>query len=319
MDRTDTSAAPAPYEGPRKMTGPRRHIDLSRFKFEQPPYYTVHETFTAYSRERLIAKGKDRMRAWHGFNLFMDVVPPSQDVTTITTGQVEDYIDMRLAAGKSALTVRRELTFVKAAIGNAHRRNRIKLVPFIELPDGQGVERIPLTEEQYRVVIKQPMSGRLYRFYRVAYYTGHRAEAIEQLTWDRVDFERGTINFNVPGRLVTNKRRNGAFPIPDDFRNTLLAWKAMAKDAFVIGAGSTTYPEARHVVRELCGFTDPRLVPRHCMRTMFATELFEREANPEVVGKLMADDPNTLRSNYVKFRPETLLAVANVRAKQRAK
>lgn len=301
----------------RLPSGPRRPIDLSRYQFPHPGHYTVHDCLTDYSRERLIAKGKDCLRAWIGFNNFMEVVPPQQDVTTISTGQIEDYIDVRMAAPRvtSRLTVRRELTFVKAAIHNAHRRNRIQVEPYIELPDAEDRLRRPLTEEEYRLVLKQPMSGRLYRFYRVAYFTGHRARAIEELEWSRVDFEKRTIDFNVPGRQVTNKRRCANFPIPDDFLETLRGWHRLARDAFVIGAGGSTYPEAAHVVRDLAGLTDPTLVPRHCMRKMFATELFEREADPEVVGKLLADNPQTLRRHYVQFKDATLRAAANLRAK----
>ena len=110
------------------------HLDLSRFQFAQPAHYTVIQTFTDYSRERLIAKGKDPLRAWMGFNNFFWIAPPEMDVTKLTTGQVEDFIDMRLGEGCSPLTPRRELTFISAAINNARRRNRIPVAPYIELP-----------------------------------------------------------------------------------------------------------------------------------------------------------------------------------------
>jgi integrase len=37
--------------------------------------------------------------------------------------------------------------------------------------------------------------------------TGARMSAILDLTWDRVDFTHGTIDFNPAGRDITNKRR----------------------------------------------------------------------------------------------------------------
>ncbi|HSW83497.1 MAG TPA: tyrosine-type recombinase/integrase [Usitatibacter sp.] len=302
--------------------GPRREIDLERFKRPHPGHYTMHDACCDYSVQRVIAKGKDPRRCWESFNRFFESVSPQQDAAKLTTGQVEDYVEARLAAGAAVGTVRRELTFVRAAISNAHRRNKIAQRPFIELPDGEYAERRPLTEDEYRLVMRQPMSARLRRFYVVAYFTGHRSGAIEELTWDRVDFQRGLINFNVPGRAINNKRRASDFPIPDGLMPRLRNWIERSTDAYVIGLGarggvSSTYHESNHVVRVLAKLTDPTLVPRHCMRKMFATELFERGADPEVVGKMMADNPVTLRKHYVKFSAATLRAAVNLRSVQR--
>jgi integrase len=305
-----------------------RENDPSRFKFPPQPHYTVHQMFCDYSRERLIAKGKDPVKAWGGFNRFMraDLVPPYQAAEKITTGQIEDFIDARMATGLSIITVIRELTFVKAAVRNAHRRNRIAVLPYIEIPEGEAKHRRPLTEEEYRLVMSKPMSARLRRFYIVAYYTGHRSRAIEEVKWRQIDFGRRLINFNVPGRIITNKRRCAEFPIPDEFLARLVSWKARAKDDYVIGLSPTgkvvsTYNEAAYVVRELCGLTDPSLVPRHCIRKMFATELVDRmieengEADLETVGFLMADDPGTVRKNYLVNKPQTVRNAANLRAR----
>lgn len=51
--------------------GPRRPIDLERFKFPPQPHYTLHDGCCDYASERLINKGKDCKRAWTGFNLMM--------------------------------------------------------------------------------------------------------------------------------------------------------------------------------------------------------------------------------------------------------
>jgi integrase len=296
--------------------GPRRPIDLTKFQYEKPGHYTLHDCFCDYSRQKLINKGKDCLRPWIGFNNLFEVVPPHQDPTKLEAAQIEDFTDLRVAQGRSVMTVRRELVFVKAAIKHAHRRNHIKLLPHIELPEGQSMDRIPLSEEQFQVVIAQPMSPRLFKFYMTAYYTGHRSVAIEELRWDRTNLDRGLLDFNVPGRPINNKRRNGAFTVQAEFLEMLRQWHSEAADPYVIGAGSTTYHEAAYVVRKLCGFIDPHLVPRHCMRSMFATELFEAGADPEVVGKLIGDNPQTLRRRYVKFKESTMRNVAELRARR---
>lgn len=52
-----------------------------------------------------------------------------------------------------------------------------------------------------------PRLSRGERFLWLALETAARKEAILDLTWDRVDFELKTIDFNVPGRRLTKKRR----------------------------------------------------------------------------------------------------------------
>lgn len=306
--------------------GGRRVVDLSKFHYEQPDHYTVRDCFIDYTHHRLIKRGKDPLRAWSGFMLFMDIVPPKQDVTKITEGQVEDYVDLRMTTCGSLLTPKRELTFVKAAILNAHRRNHIQVVPYFEIPSAEPKYRRPLTEPEFRLVMSKPMSERLRRFYWLAYYVGHRSQAMEQFQWPGVNFETGLMNFNVPGRLVTNKKRCSAFPIPDEFLPRLLSWKERAKNNYVIGLGpkgvcSSTYSEAAYVVRELAGLTDPTLVPRHCMRKMFATELADRmiaatgQADMHTIGFLIADEEKTVRDHYFECKKERIADAANLRTR----
>lgn len=296
--------------------GPRHPIDLSRFQREHPGFYTVHDAFCHYSHDRLIKRGKDCLRAWVGFNRFLEVVDPYQRAEDLASGQIEDFIDLRTGQGKSLLTVARELAFIRAAFTNAYRRNRITKQLYIEIPEGQAKFRRPLAPEEFAVVITRPqMSERLRRFYWGAYHTGHRSTAIEEWAWDRTDLAKRVIDFNIPGRPITNKRRCAAFPISDEFLELLVQWRAAPLDGsgLVIGEGPSTYKEADYIVREVCGFTDPTLVPRHCMRKMFATEMFELEEDPERVGFMMADSPAILRSNYVTFKQRVLLAAVNRR------
>jgi integrase len=50
-------------------------------------------------------------------------------------------------------------------------------------------------------------------FILIGLYTGRCKEAILSLRWPQVDLEVRTINFELPGRTRTNKRR-GVVPIP---------------------------------------------------------------------------------------------------------
>lgn len=264
----------------------RKAFDLQRFKYPPPDYYTLHQAFIDYSHDRFVKRGRNPVAMWVGFNTLMtEVVNPYLPAHELAASHVDDFVELYEAAGSTPATAVKYLTYVKAAIIYAHRRKRIRELPVIEIPDAEHMQRRPLTPEEFKLVMRQKMSARLRRFYRLAFFTGHRARAIEELTWDRVDLKRRVIDFNVPGRKVTNKKRCADFPIVDEFLDLLKQWKAGAKDDYVIGLGergvcSSTFKDARYVVRTLAGITDPKVAPRHCMRSTFATELFEKGANP---------------------------------------
>jgi hypothetical protein len=70
----------------------------------------------------------------------------------------------------------------------------------------------------------QPMSWRLRMFWLIAFETGVRSAAIEDLTWERVDLVNRVIDFRISGRDHKNKRRPIA-PINDRLYPRLVAAK----------------------------------------------------------------------------------------------
>lgn len=117
-------------------------------------------------------------------------------------------------------TVRRELTTLRAAINFAHSEGRLTRVPAVWLPKPpEGRDRW-LRRSEAALLLNAARLGRadvrlyLPLFIVIALYTGARKDAILSLRWPQVDFERGTINFNEPGRAQTKKRRSRQ-PIPD--------------------------------------------------------------------------------------------------------
>ena len=88
-------------------------------------------------------------------------------------------------------------------------------------------ERWLTTEEALRLyrAVRHWRFRYLNLFVRIGLATGARHEAILSLTWDRVDLETGYIDFRVPGRVITKKRRPHA---PTDDR-TLRLLRAAAR------------------------------------------------------------------------------------------
>jgi len=132
------------------------------------------------------------------------------DVTPHTCGL---YVERR---GRSANTVRRELSVLRTALNYAHRHGRLTRPVAVELPEApEPRDRWLVRDEAARLLraaLRSPKARPyLPLFILLALYTGRRKEAILALRWPQVNFDAGTINFE-QGRRT--KKRKGGIPIP---------------------------------------------------------------------------------------------------------
>jgi len=175
--------------------------------------------------------------AWKNLKVhFADLTLPE-----ITQQTIDDY-EKRRAVGASkhvdfrgalkpgigrparSSTVRRELAALRASWGWASDPKRKIILPadlpVFDLPDeGEARDRWLRRDEIDRLFLSAAerrgnRMSRVERFLWLALETAARKTAIYELTWDRVDFEAGVIDFNVPGRRRTKKRR-AVVPISD--------------------------------------------------------------------------------------------------------
>lgn len=78
--------------------------------------------------------------------------------------------------------------------------------------------------------------SRIHRFVWIATFTGARKEAVQELRWDQVDFDRRVIFFQAPGTRVTKKRRPSV-PIFDELMPVLRQAHAERIGPYVIDQG----------------------------------------------------------------------------------
>ena len=118
---------------------------------------------------------------------------------------------------RSASTVRRELSVLRAAINYAVHRGIITRAVYVELPKAPPPRDRWLTRQEAAKLIRAACTrkARLYLplFILIGLYTGRRTEAILSLRWPHVDLVNGIINFELPERGQTDKRR-GRVRIP---------------------------------------------------------------------------------------------------------
>lgn len=286
----------------------------------RPPL--VHaDAWRDYLWERCRKIGQDHRRVTYVANGCLRILDPGAEVGKWMMEDIHGYEIARRDDGVMGSTIKRELSLLQAALNHALHRERVERVPHFEMPTVETGHRRPLTEEELDRLLASKLPRRIWLFYFVARWTGHRSRAIETLKWDRVDFQRRLINFNEPGARRTNKRRNGAYPIPDELYVVLVGAKKWAdrnapNDPYVIGLGprgkcSTTVHRCKLALRAIG--IDERGICRHTVRKTFATTRVLMGIPRPIVAKLIADSPATMDRNYFLPDSEDLRDAANMR------
>ena len=173
---------------------------------------------------------------------------------TLTEADCLSYMAARRAKGRSDGTIWTELGRLRSAkMGGG------------EGPDRQGPEDIQperpeprdkrMTREQVKTFIDACDFPHIKLFAMLAFATGGRMSAILQLTWNRIDFQRGEIQLRDPTRQRTKKGR-GNPPMNDMARAELLRAKKAATTDYVVEWGGhpvLTVKKGLAAVAKRCG------------------------------------------------------------------
>ena len=123
--------------------------------------------------------------------------------SAITREDCRAYFETQRKAGYANSTIKTDLELLRACL----RWRYDKDAPKIWIPPPSAPRDNSLTKEQARALIEATDTPHIKLFLTLGLATGARAAAILDLTWDRVDFAQGTIDYRPAGREVTNKRR----------------------------------------------------------------------------------------------------------------
>jgi integrase len=141
------------------------------------------------------------------------------------------YTAKRRAVGASDGTVHTELTFLRAAL----RWHNPATAAVVELPSKPPPRDHHLTREQYEHLVAAAVTPHLRLFVVLALATAGRMTAILELTWDRVDLERGVIRLGLGER---RRKGRATVPMTDRARAALLeAARARTSDHVIEWGG----------------------------------------------------------------------------------
>lgn len=261
------------------------------------PTDTVAAIYAAYLAE----KGTERARwAWGRLQPAFGPLRPDQ----VTVAACRAYTAARRAAGTQDGTIHTELTFLRAAL-----RWHDKATPaVVELPPKPPPMEHALDRAQYAALLEAATTSHVRLFVILALATAGRMTAILELTWDRVDFERGIIRLG-----AGEQRRKGRASVPmTDRARTALTEAARARTcAHVIEYGGAPVGKIRKAFAAAAESAGLPWCTPHVLRHTAAVWMAEAGVPmAEIAQYLGHSDSRITERVYARFSPQHLRRAA---------
>ena len=216
---------------------------------------------------------------------------------------------------RKAGTVRRELGVLRAAVNHAYRNGRITRPVPLEVPDGGPARERWLTRDEAARLLRAargPWSrSYLPLFILIGLYTGRRKEAICSLRWPQVDLVNRLIDFRVPGRNETDKRR-GWVRIPPRLYPHLVCARRRGTDlGYVVNDHGLRIKRVDRGFKSACRRAGLSEVTPHTLRHTAATWLMKARVPIWEAGQYLSMSEATLVRVYAHHNPDFTSAAAD--------
>ena len=120
----------------------------------------------------------------------------SKNLTSLTTADVQRFLDHRLGQGLAPKTVNVDVKIIRGALNAARKQGLIATNPAeaVELPEAMGMERGTFTPAEVKMLV-DTAEGEWKLLIRFAYFTGARLSDCARMQWDGVDLGEGTLTY----------------------------------------------------------------------------------------------------------------------------
>ncbi|MBP2302775.1 tyrosine-type recombinase/integrase [Azospirillum picis] len=270
-------------------------------------------------------------------------------IPMLSEGIYDAYVASRRRAGIKNGTIRKELVVLRTALNRAVNLRIIEAYPPIEMPRTPASKNRWMTHDEFDALLDAAASQHMRVYLHLAIATAARKGAILELTWDRVDFERGLIDLRVSedddGRQVEEtKKRRARIPMTPTLRQVLMDAREAATTDYVVEYRGGPVVDVKKGFREACvraGFTytvldkdgnpvvskygNPLVRHKfspHDLRHTAASWMIQSGVAEEEVARYLGDTVQMVRRVYGHHSPEFLAraaAAVDVGARRRAK
>lgn len=229
---------------------------------------------------------------------------PISDITRqISRNKTQTWLKANVKPG----TINKRWNIFAAACNHVRKEGYLDSTPYIEKLPSPAPRDKWATPKQVRQFIDSIKLPHIKLFALLAAHTLSRKSAILELTWDRVDLKRNRIDFNVPGRVKTIKRRVEVPIVSHELKTALKMAKRYATTDRVIeyqgkaGSGMISIGFNRAAKRAKMTWLTP-----HILRHSGAIALAQKGVSLIDIAGIMGDNVTTVQRHYLKHSPEHL-------------
>lgn len=277
----------------------RRFRDM---KFDRPGE-TIADHMALYLAEKQDKKAssiKAMQYAWRALESTFGNLRPDQ----ITRKLCQDYAKKRHREGVTDGTVIKELGVLKAALAWAK-----KLAGAVfEMPETPPARDRHITLDEFNTLVEACDLPHVRLFALLGWYTAGRASALFELTWDRVDFDKGQIRLS---KGAGRQKGRATVPIADRLRTALAEAREARTSDHVIEWGGLPVKSMARAFRAACVRAGLDDVSPHVLRHSAAVRMVENGIPlPEVGQYLGHTDLKVTYRVYARFTPGHLKKAA---------
>ncbi len=229
----------------------------------------------------------------------------------ISTALCRAYVVKREAADKSQGTIHTELGHLRSAMRFAVKERIIDRAPEIERPAKPTPKERYLEKEEVSALINSASSPHIALAIHLLFATAGRVGAILDLTWDRVDFQRGIVNL----RLDDAKTRKGRAIVPmnSGIRAALQTAHDAALSDYVIEYAGGKVKNIRKGFEAACRRAELEDVTLHTIRHSSAVAMVSNGVPLEKVAQYLGHSNVAITyQTYARFAPDHLQDAAEI-------
>jgi integrase len=266
----------------------------------------VGKIVSAYIADREaegIASTARQKDAWKAMRPFWENVEPH----LVDREMAQSYAKRR---GMADATIRYELGMLSVALRWAVERDLIRKAPNIWRPEPPERKVRHLTRSEFERWFREVKAPHARLYVELGLATMARPTAILELTWNRVDFERGTVDLNPVGRRQTRKRRP-VVPLNDEALEALRTAYTGRQSQFVVERGAQQVKSIKKAFQAASARSGIHVTP-YTLRHTGAVWAAEAGVSMAELAQFMGhDDSATTEKHYARFSPGHLRRVAD--------
>lgn len=223
----------------------------------------------------------------------------------ISKADCRAYAEQRRRAGKASSTIKTELEMLRACL----RWHYGKDAPAISAPAPSKPRERYLTKADADKMLSNIETPHVRTFVIIALGTGARMSAILDLTWDRVDWDHGQIDFNPAGRDITNKRRT-LVPMTKRVREALEEAQKGALSDYVIEFGGHRIKSVKKAL-EAAARRSGLTFSAHTFRHSAAIWMAQADVSMEKIAQFLGHTSTRVTfQTYARFSPRYMADAA---------